>query len=65
MKGLSGVLLALCGVTALGCDGGETDTNAFVVPTEIAVDPLDFRGQVGCSLYPGAMRSYVMTLHNY
>lgn len=55
--------IALLAVTA--CSDPETTAEGFVTPTEVAVDPLDFRGDVGCSVNDGAMKSYVMTLYHY
>jgi hypothetical protein len=53
-------LLWAAPLTACGSDDDLVVT--VIVPTEIAVDPNDFLGDVACSPNPGAMRSYVMTL---
>ncbi len=56
------LLAAAC---TAACSDPETTAEGFVTPTEIAVDPLDFRGDVGCSVNDGAMKAYVMTLYHY
>ena len=51
------LLAALC-----ACGDEEQIVSAPPRPTEVGVHPDDFLGEVGCSLNPGAMRSYVLTL---
>lgn len=53
-----GALLA----TMSGCGSDELTEGTFIDPTEIAVDPSDFLGEVSCSPNAGAARAYVMTL---
>jgi hypothetical protein len=60
-RGASLPVLALS-VLSAACGTDELVEQTFVDPTEIAVDPSDFLGDVSCSAYPGAMKAYVMTL---
>lgn len=60
-----------CALTCLsvlvlsGCAADDDDDLTFAVPTEIAVAPDDFLGDVPCSAFEGAVKSYVVTLHVY
>ncbi|HHH27593.1 MAG TPA: hypothetical protein ENK57_04475 [Polyangiaceae bacterium] len=58
----SALALGAVVATLTGCGADELTEGAFVDPTEIAVDPSDFLGEVSCSPNPGAARAYVMTL---
>jgi len=57
--------VAAMGLATASCDDLETGTATFVVPTEVAVHPDDFRGDVGCGVFTGSMKSFVVTLHTY
>lgn len=58
----SALVLAAALAGLPGCGSDELTEGAFVDPTEIAVDPSDFLGEVSCSPNAGAARAYVMTL---
>jgi hypothetical protein len=56
-------VVVVLGVVALGCSdsrGGKGNDN----PTLVAVEPVDFLGDVPCLPSPGAMRRYVATLED-
>jgi hypothetical protein len=48
-----------------GCGDDAGSFPLFVEPTEVAVAPQDFLGEVSCSSNEGAMRSYVVTLSGW
>jgi len=56
--------LLLPGLLAMltGCGSDDLTTGTFVDPTEIAVNPDDFLGEVSCGPNAGSARAYVMTL---
>ena len=57
--------LALLVAGASACSTDEITVEPYVVPTEIAVGPADFLGDLVCSPNPGAPQSYVVTLTHY
>ena len=54
---------SLAGTT--GCDDVGELVNVTQTPTEVAVSPADFLGEVRCGPEQGAMKSYVVTLSAY
>ena len=63
----SQLLVASLVLVAVGgaCTDDEPFATTYIQPTEVAVRPSDFLGDVSCSTNPGAMRSYVVTLTAY
>lgn len=61
--------LALLGTSGLllltACEDDDGFFTTFPSPTEIAVHPADFLGEVACSTNVGALQSYVVTLSAY
>ncbi len=55
------VLVSVAGA----CSEDDSYLTSYIQPTEVAVRPSDFLGDVSCSTNPGAMRSYVVTLTAY
>jgi len=55
----------LLAALAVACTDDEPFSTTFIQPTEVAVRPADFLGDVSCSTNAGAMRSYVVTLTAY
>lgn len=51
--------------TAAGCGEDDLLGSATAVPTEVAVDPADFLGDVPCRALVGAAQSYVLTLDTF
>jgi hypothetical protein len=56
--------LALAAALA-GCDEQELTSTGIVHPTLIEVSPTDFLAEVPCLAGPGAMQTYVVTLHDH
>jgi hypothetical protein len=58
-------ILGIAAWALMGCGSDDLLDSTFIEPTEIAVDPTDFLGDVVCSTAGGSARAYVVSLFTW